>query len=170
LECAEESRIVAVLRDLGEERYARRIARAIVETRVTAPLRTTAQLADLVARVVPTREPGKHPATRTFQALRIEVNGELDALRHCLDQVCDLLATAGRLVVISFHSLEDRIVKQFIRRETKGPEFPKGVPVRATQSRGRLQAIGKTVRPSSDEIALNPRARSAIMRVAERLP
>jgi cell division protein FtsL len=107
--------IATVLREFGEERFANRIARAIVETRAQTPIRTTAQLAELVARAVPRREPGKHPATRTFQAVRIQVNGELDALRRCLDQVCDRLAVGGRLAVISFHSLEDRLVKRFIR-------------------------------------------------------
>ena len=167
---ADQTEIAAVLRDFGEERFARRIAGAIAETRAAEPLRTTAQLAALVARVVPTREPGKHPATRTFQALRIQVNGELDELRRCLDQVCGLLANAGRLVVISFHSLEDRIVKQFIRRESRGADLPKGVPVMARELQGRLRALGKPVRPSPEEEALNPRSRSAIMRVAERLP
>lgn len=167
---AGQSEIAAVLSEFGEERFARRIARSIVETRGEAPIRSTAQLAELVARAVPKREPGKHPATRTFQALRIQVNGELDELRRCLDQVCDALSTGGRLVVISFHSLEDRIVKRFIRKETKGFDFPKGVPVRAMENHGRLRAIGKPARPSAEEEALNPRSRSAIMRVAERLP
>lgn len=166
---ADQDAIVAVLRDLGEERFARRISRAILETRASGELLTTSQLADLVARAVPTREPGKHPATRTFQALRIQVNDELNELQRCLAQIPDLLATAGRLVVISFHSLEDRIVKRFIRQESRGPVFPKGVPVRATETHGCLRALGKPVRPSPEEVAANPRARSAIMRVAERL-
>lgn len=167
---ADGSEIAAVLRDFGEERFAKRIARAIVTARADGELATTAQLADLVARAVPTREPGKHPATRTFQALRIHVNDELNEIQRALDQVCALLATAGRLVVISFHSLEDRIVKRFIRQEVRGPAFPKGLPVKATDTAGRLCAIGKPVRPAPAELAANPRARSAIMRVAERLP
>ncbi|MTW22009.1 16S rRNA (cytosine(1402)-N(4))-methyltransferase RsmH [Allochromatium palmeri] len=167
---ADQSEIATVLREFGEERFANRIARAIVETRVQSPIRSTAQLAELVARAVPRREPGKHPATRTFQALRIQVNGELEALHDCLDQVVDRLAIGGRLVVISFHSLEDRPVKRFIRRESKGPELPKGVPARAVDVQGRLRPIGKSVRPSAAEETQNPRARSAIMRVAERLP
>lgn len=166
---ADQDEIVAVLRDLGEERFARRIGRAILETRASGELLTTSQLADLVARAVPTREPGKHPATRTFQALRIQVNDELNEIQRCLAQIPDLLATAGRLVVISFHSLEDRIVKRFIRQESRGPVFPKGVPVRAAETHGCLRALGKPVRPSPEEVAANPRARSAIMRVAERL-
>jgi len=167
---AEQDKIATVLREFGEERFANRIARAIVATRAKTPLRTTAQLAELVTRVVPKREPGKHPATRTFQALRIQVNGELEALRRCLDQVCDRLAVGGRLAVISFHSLEDRLVKHFIRRESKGPGLPKGVPARALEVRGRLRPIGKAMRPSAAEETQNPRARSAILRVAERLP
>ncbi len=136
-----------------------------------APIVSTVQLAELVARAVPTREPGKHPATRTFPgdcAFRSMTSSTSCA--SCLDQVCDLLATTGRLVVISFHSLEDRIVKRFIRQESKGPEFPKGLPVTAVASQGRLRSVAKPVRPSAAEVALNPRARSAIMRVAERLP
>lgn len=167
---AAEDEIARTLAELGEERFAKRIARAIVDTRADAPLVTTAQLAALVARAVPTREPGKHPATRTFQAIRIRVNDELQELTRCLDQVCDLLTVAGRLVVISFHSLEDRIVKRFVRQESQGPRLPKGLPVRAVATQGRLRPLGKPVRPSADEVALNPRARSAIMRIAERLP
>ncbi len=165
---AEPGAITAVLRDFGEERFAGRIARAIVTTRVHSPIDTTRQLADLVARAAPTREPGKHPATRTFQALRIQVNDELGELTRVLAQVCDLLAVAGRLVVISFHSLEDRIVKRFIRDEARGPQLPKGLPVTAAETRGRLRSLGKPVRPDPAETAGNPRARSAILRVAER--
>jgi len=167
---ADRSEIERVLRELGEERFARRIARAIVDARATTPIDTTARLAEIVAQAVPIREPGKHPATRSFQALRIQVNDELGALARCLDQVCDLLAVAGRLVVISFHSLEDRIVKRFMRREAQGPILPKGVPVRAQETRGRLRVLGKPIRPSESEVQANPRARSAILRVAERLP
>jgi len=166
---ASQAEIAAVLRDYGEERFAGRIARALVAARVQTPIDSTRKLADLVARAVPTREPGKHPATRTFQALRIQVNDELGEIGRALDQVCDLLAAAGRLVVISFHSLEDRIVKRFMRREAHGPEWPKGLPVTATESRGRLCLVGKAVRPGEAEVAVNPRARSAVMRVAERL-
>jgi 16S rRNA (cytosine1402-N4)-methyltransferase len=167
---ATEAEIAEVLRDFGEERFARRIARHIVAVRCESPLLTTTQLAGLVARSVPTREPGKHPATRTFQALRIRINEELSEIQECLRQSCDLLAQAGRLVVISFHSLEDRIVKRFMRAEALGPVLPKGLPVTAAESRGRLRILGKPVRPSATEIDANPRARSAIMRVAERLP
>jgi len=167
---AGEAEIARVLRDYGEERFARRIARDIVARRIHEPLTITTQLAALVARSVPTREPGKHPATRTFQALRIQVNDELKEIEQCLAQICDLLAVAGRLVVISFHSLEDRIVKRFMRAEALGPVLPKGLPVTAAESQGRLRVLGKPVRPSQAELEVNPRARSAIMRVAERLP
>ncbi|WP_296805696.1 16S rRNA (cytosine(1402)-N(4))-methyltransferase RsmH [Thiocapsa sp.] len=166
---ASDAEIVEVLFDFGEERFARRIARNIVAQRSESPLTTTTQLAALVARSVPTREPGKHPATRTFQALRIRINDELEEIQDCLRQSCELLAHAGRLVVISFHSLEDRIVKRFMRSESRGPVLPKGLPVTAAESRGRLRILGKPVRPAPAEVASNPRARSAIMRVAERL-
>jgi len=167
---ADADAIAAVLYEFGEERFGGRIARAVVAARADSPLRTTRALADLVARVVPTREPGKHPATRTFQALRIQVNDELGELRRALAAVCDLLDGAGRLVVISFHSLEDRIVKRFMRDEAHGPRFPKGLPVTAAQSCGRLRLVGKPLRPGAAEVAANPRSRSAVLRVAERLP
>ena len=164
-----EQTIAATLRDLGEERFARRIARALVTARAEAPILTTRRLAEIVARAVPTREPGKHPATRTFQALRIRVNDELGEIERALAQVCELLASGGRLAVISFHSLEDRIVKRFMRDEAQGPRLPKGLPVTASETRGRLKIIGKPLRPGDSELAENPRARSAVLRVAERL-
>lgn len=167
---ASQDEIAAALRELGEERFAGRIARSIVAARAQEPIATTRQLAELVARAVPTREPGKHPATRTFQALRIRVNDELGELERALERVCDLLAPGGRLATIAFHSLEDRIVKRFIRRESQGPVLPKGLPVTAAESRGRLRPVGKATRPAASEVAANPRARSAVLRVAERLP
>lgn len=166
---ATEQEIARILHEYGEERFARRIARALVRARAQAPIATTKGLAELVAAAVPTREPGKHPATRTFQAIRIRVNRELDELRAALAAVCDLLAAGGRLVVISFHSLEDRIVKRFIRDEARGERLPRGLPVRGVEPAGRLRPVGKLVRPSAAEVAANPRARSALMRVAERL-
>ncbi|HHH45476.1 MAG TPA: 16S rRNA (cytosine(1402)-N(4))-methyltransferase RsmH [Thiotrichales bacterium] len=166
---APEGEIARVLKDYGEERHARRIARAIVERRRTRPLRTTRELAELVAEVVPGREPGKHPATRTFQAIRIQVNGELEALEAGLAAAVDVLAPAGRVAVISFHSLEDRIVKRFFRRESRGPELPPGLPVAGPRPAGRLRLVGKAVKPSREEVLANPRARSAILRVAERV-
>ena len=169
LAAADERDIVRVLKDYGDERFAKRIARVICTTRHSQPITTTRQLAALCDRAVPTREPGKHPATRTFQALRIQVNGELDELRVLLASVFDLLATGGRLVVISFHSLEDRIVKRFIRDESRGASLPKGVPVTDDQVPRRFKPIDGAVRPSEEEVRANPRARSAVLRAAERL-
>jgi len=164
---AEEEEIARVIREYGEERFARRIARAIVRERTRQPLRSTAQLAALIVATVPRRDPHKHPATRTFQAIRIHINSELEDLRRCLSDVLDVLAVGARLVVISFHSLEDRIVKHFLRDQARGPRLPKGVPVQHEQVRGRVRLIGKAVRPGEAEVAANPRARSAVMRVAE---
>jgi 16S rRNA (cytosine1402-N4)-methyltransferase len=166
---AKEAEIARVLREYGEERYAGRIARAIVRARSEGPVATTRALAQIVAAASPVMGPGKHPATRTFQAIRIHVNRELDEVRACLASVCGLLAAGGRLVVISFHSLEDRIVKRFIRDEARGEQFPRGVPVKARETNARLRAVGKPVRPARAEVEANPRARSAVMRVAERL-
>jgi len=166
---AEEAEIASVLRGYGEERHAGRIARAIVRARDEQPIVTTRALGRIVAAAGPDREPGRHPATRTFQAIRIHVNRELEELRACLAGVCGLLTAGGRLVVISFHSLEDRIVKRFVRDEARGDRFPRGVPVTARETRARLRPVGKPVRPSDAEVAANPRARSALMRVAERL-
>ncbi len=166
---ASEEEIVRVLRIYGEERFARRIARAVLAAQSEAPLLTTGRLARVVDAAVPVKERGKHPATRTFQALRIHLNRELGEIEDCLAGVCDLLATGGRLVVISFHSLEDRIVKRFIRDQSRGEVVPRGVPVTEDQMRRRMRALGKPVRPSFAEVAGNVRSRSAIMRVAERL-
>ena len=166
---ASEEEIVRVLRIYGEERFARRIARAVLAAQSEEPLLTTGRLARVVDAAVPVKERGKHPATRTFQALRIHLNRELGEIEDCLAGVCDLLATGGRLVVISFHSLEDRIVKRFIRDQSRGEVVPRGVPVTEDQMRRRMRALGKPVRPSFAEVAGNVRSRSAIMRVAERL-
>lgn len=166
---AGEREIAEVLHRLGEERFARRIARRIVEARGSEPLTRTAQLADLVAGAVPTREPGKHPATRTFQAIRIHVNGELDALEAALPQAVRLLAPGGRLCVISFHSLEDRLVKRFIQREAQGDPVYAGLPQVPAEARPKLRRVGTKTVASQDEVARNPRARSAVLRVAERL-
>ena len=166
---AKQEDIARVLKEYGEERYARRIARAIVEARAESPLETTGQLAAIASAANPAWEKGKDPATRTFQALRIFINRELDELQSCMEQVLDCLAIGGRLVVISFHSLEDRIVKRFIRQQSRGGEFPAGLPVRAEHYRPRMRMIGKAIRPGAEETASNPRARSAIMRVAEKI-
>jgi len=167
LRCADEAEIADVLHTLGDERYARRIARAIVRSRVAAPITTTRQLATLVAEAVPTRERSKDPATRTFQAIRLHVNRELDELAAALPQALAALAPGGRLAVISFHSLEDRMVKQFLRREARGAELPPDLPVRHVEIPVRLRLVGKAIRPGEDEVRRNPRARSAVLRVAE---
>lgn len=168
LATASESEIADVIHHFGEERFARRIARAIVAARTEAPLTRTGQLADLVARAVPTRERNKHPATRTFQAIRIFVNQELDDLQQGLAAAVEVLAPGGRLLVISFHSLEDRLVKRFMRRESRGEPLPREIPVTGTPVAGRLRVIGRARKPANDEIQANPRARSAVLRVAER--
>lgn len=165
---AEENEIVRVLREYGEERFARRIVRAILRERSIEPITTTRRLAEIVARAVPAREKGKDPATRTFQAIRIHVNRELEELTQVLPQAVQVLGPGGRLAVISFHSLEDRIVKHFLRMEAKGPELPPGLPVRHDQFHARLKIIGKATRASEAEARRNPRARSAVLRVAER--
>jgi 16S rRNA (cytosine1402-N4)-methyltransferase len=164
---AEEHDIARVVKEYGEERFARRVARAICMERVRAPILTTQRLADIVAQAVPTREPGQHRATRTFQALRIYINSELDEIKTVLPQTLRILAPAGRLVVISFHSLEDRLVKQFMRDQAKGDFYPPDLPIRHAELQPRMKLVGKAVRASPDEIAHNPRARSAVMRVAE---
>jgi 16S rRNA (cytosine1402-N4)-methyltransferase len=157
-----------VIRNYGEERFAKQIAAAIVAARARGPLRTTRELAALVAAAVPTREPRQDPATRTFQALRIHVNQELEELSVALPQCVDALAPAGRLVVVSFHSLEDRIVKRYLRSESRA-DVPARLPIRARDlPQPRLRLVGRATRPSAAEVAANPRARSAIMRVAER--
>jgi 16S rRNA (cytosine1402-N4)-methyltransferase len=160
--------IAQVLKEYGEERFAKRIARAIVERREESPIRTTGQLAAVIEGAVPTRERDKHPATRSFQGIRIFINRELDDLREVLDQSLRVLAPGGRLVVISFHSLEDRIVKRFIRDHSRGDDFPPGLPVTVEMMRPDLKSVGKARRPSEKEVELNPRARSAVLRVAER--
>jgi len=165
---AGEAEIATVLRDYGEERYARRIARAIVQARRVQPVTTTFELAAIVAAASPGREPGKDPATRTFQAIRIHINHELEELRSGLQQAVAALAPGGRLVAISFHSLEDRIVKRFMRREAEGVPLPRRLPVMEVARHHSLRLIGRALRPSAAEVAGNPRARSAVMRVAEK--
>ena len=163
------SEIATVLRELGEERFARRIANAIVAARSEQPIRRTGQLAEVVSAANPKWEKHKHPATRSFQAIRLHVNGELDALRDALQAILLALAPGGRMVVISFHSLEDRIVKRFIRAAVRGPQLPPGVPIRHAEYPGLVRQIGKAVMPTPAEVSQNPRARSAVMRIAERL-
>jgi len=166
----EENALIKVLFDYGEERFARRIARAIIEKRVETPILTTRQLAKLIEDAVPVKEKHKHPATRSFQAIRIEINRELDELKDVLQQSARVLKPDGRLVVISFHSLEDRIVKRFIRNESGAKHNPGKFPIReADIEQGTLKKIGKALKASFEEIAQNPRARSAVMRVAEKI-
>lgn len=169
LATADRDDIAHVLKTLGEERYSKRIARAIVESRDESPIRTTRQLAELVDRASPSREKHKHPATRTFQAIRIHINNELEELKQALEQALDVLAVGGRLVVISFHSLEDRIVKRFFRDQARGDDLPSHFPVTVDQLNPRLKVIGKAVKAGEAELAVNPRARSAVLRVAEKL-
>ena len=167
---ASQSEIERVIRDHGEERFAHAIAKALVAARGEHGISRTGELATLVAQVVRTREPGQHPATRTFQALRIHVNRELEELSLTLPQALERLLPDGRLAVISFHSLEDRIVKRFMRDAAHPPQPPKGVPVRAVDlPRPMLNLVGKAVFPSAAEIAANPRCRSAVLRVAQKV-
>jgi len=168
LDTAGEAEIREVIRDYGEERFAKQIAKAIVAARQRGPVVTTGQLADIVGAAVRTREKNKDPATRTFQAVRIYLNQELAHLSLALPQILELLTPGARLAVISFHSLEDRIVKQFMRDAARA-DVPIRLPLRERElPQPRLRLIGKPVRPSADEIAANPRARSATLRVAER--
>jgi 16S rRNA (cytosine1402-N4)-methyltransferase len=170
LATATEVQIREVIRNHGEERFAKQIAAAIVAARARGPVGTTRQLAALVAEAVPTREPRQDPATRTFQALRIHVNQELEELSIVLPQAVEMLAPGGRLVVISFHSLEDRAVKRFMREEARADRLPSRLPVRARDmAPPRLRVIGRAVRPPAAQVAANPRARSAVMRIAERI-
>lgn len=161
--------IAAVLKDFGEERYARRIARAIVEARAVQSIDTTTRLAGIVAEAHPAWEKGRHPATKAFQGIRIFINDELGDLERFLDAALDMLAIGGRLVIISFHSLEDRMVKRFIKRHVHGDNIPKNIPVTDDQINRRLRQIGKAIRAGRDEISSNVRSRSAIMRVAEKI-
>lgn len=166
---AEEGEIARVLRSYGEERHARRIARAIVRAREEEPIRTTVRLAAVVAAANPSREKGKHPATRVFQAIRIHVNRELEELDATLAQALEVLAPGGRLCVISFHSLEDRRVKRFIRSHERDTRYPDDLPVPASELQPRMRAVGRSVRAGPGEVERNPRARSAVLRVAEKL-
>ena len=170
LATASENQIGEVIKAYGEERFARQIAGAIVAARSRRAIRTTRQLAQIVEEAVRTREPGQAPATRTFQAVRIFVNQELEELSLALSQGLELLKAGGRLVVISFHSLEDRIVKRFMRQHAQPAPVPRGMAVReADRAPARLRIVGKPLRPPAAEVADNPRARSAILRVAEKL-
>lgn len=164
-----EAELAQVVRDYGEERFAKSVARAIVAARAEQAIASTGQLARIVAGAVRSRERGQDPATRTFQAIRIYINRELEEIAEALPQAVDLLRPGGRLAVISFHSLEDRMVKRFMRAEAKGEQLPKEIPVLAGQLKtGRLRLVGRSIKASDQEVARNPRARSAVLRVAER--
>ena len=166
---ASEDEIAWVFKEYGEERFAKRMARAIVTERQKSPFTRTKHLAEVIKEANPAWEKGKHPATRAFQAIRIQVNNELTDLDQVLEQALSVLAPGGRLVVISFHSLEDRAVKRFIRRQEQGDPVPKGLPVRDDQLNKRMRSIGKAIKASDAEVNANVRSRSAVMRVAEKL-
>ncbi|MFC3113960.1 16S rRNA (cytosine(1402)-N(4))-methyltransferase RsmH [Cellvibrio fontiphilus] len=166
---ADEDEIIRVLKEFGEERFAKRMARAIIAERQKQPFTRTKHLAEVVKEANPAWEKGKHPATRAFQAIRIHVNNELGDLETVLEQALTVLAPGGRLVVISFHSLEDRVVKRFIRRQEQGDPVPKGLPIRDDQLNKRMRSLGKAIKASDAEVDANVRSRSAVMRVAEKL-
>jgi 16S rRNA (cytosine1402-N4)-methyltransferase len=176
LQEADADDISWVLKEFGEERFARRIARAIVahrEDEEKEPLTRTSQLAKLIADVSPSREKKKHPATRSFQAIRIYINSELEEIDTALKGALKVLAPGGRLSVISFHSLEDRMVKRFMRKESKGPDVPHGIPLTEEQIKelgsAALKTVGKAIKPSNQEVELNSRSRSSVLRIAEKL-
>ncbi len=166
LQQVEEHELVTVLRKFGEERFARKVANRIKQRGL---IESTGELAALVAEAIPSREIGKHPATRTFQAIRIALNGELDEIESVLPQAVDALATGGRLVVISFHSLEDRLVKRFLRKQSKGDPYPPDLPVTQDMLHPEIRLVGKMIRAGTEELEQNRRARSAVMRIAEKL-
>ena len=168
LASAPEQDIADVIKTYGEERFGKRMAAAIVRARAEAPITGTRQLANIIAEANPKWEPRKHPATRAFQAIRIFINRELEDLELALECMVDKLVVGGRLVVISFHSLEDRIVKRFMRDQARGIQLPRHVPVVDSDAGKTLNLVGKAMKPSNEEIARNPRSRSAVMRIAER--
>jgi len=166
---AKETDIIDVIKTYGEERFSKRIANAIVRYRSDMPITTTRQLASIISQAKPVWEKTIHPATRTFQAIRIFINRELDDLQIALAKSLDMLAVGGRLCVISFHSLEDRIVKHYMRKETKAPEIPAEIPIKESDFQPKLKIIGRKIKAHDAEIDINPRARSAVLRVAEKL-
>lgn len=166
---APEHELARVIRDFGEERFAKRIARGIVEARRVQPIARTLQLADIVADAVPMREPGKHPATRTFQAIRIQVNNEFGEIETALEGTLTALAPRGRLCAISFHSLEDGIVKRFMQKHSQEDPIYAGLPVVPAHAQPKLRRVGRAIHPSAAEVDRNPRSRSAIIRVAEKV-
>lgn len=168
LASAPEQDIADVIKTYGEERFGKRMAAAIVKARAETPITGTRQLANIIAEANPKWEPHKHPATRAFQAIRIFINRELEDLELALECMVNKLVVGGRLVVISFHSLEDRIVKRFMRDQARGIQLPRHVPVVDSDAGKTLNLVGKAMKPSNEEVARNPRSRSAVMRIAER--
>ncbi len=164
-----EEEIARVLYHYGEERYSRRIARRIVEERTIHPITTTLQLAQLIAKAHPKWDKNKHPATRSFQAIRIFINHELDDLEHALADSSEILGPRGRLVILSFHSLEDRLVKQFLKQQAEGLPLPAHIPLRIQEQRVLMRRIGKAFRPTEEEVRFNPRARSVTLRIGEKI-
>ena len=160
-----------VIKEFGEEKFGKRIAHGIVNARQQAPITTTAQLAEIIDIAVPVKDKFKHPATRSFQGIRIYINSELDEIRTGLKSALNSLNSGGRLSVISFHSLEDRLVKRFIREQSRGLQVPHGLPIMQSEidSHKALKAIGKAIKPSPEELSRNVRARSSVLRVAEKL-
>ena len=171
LNCASLEEIANVIKKYGEEKFGTRIAHAVIEQRAIKPLETTAEFALLIDKAVPVKDKFKHPATRTFQGVRIFINGELKQLELGLSESVDVIRKGGRLAVISFHSLEDRMVKRFIKSKSQGHKFPSKLPItQVMQDMGKeLKAIGKAIKPSAEEIERNVRARSSVLRVAEKL-
>ena len=166
---ASDTEMAAVFKEYGEERFARRIARAIVDAREQTPIETTDVLAEIVKQANPKWEKHKHPATRVFQAIRIYINEELTDLKMCLQDCIDVLTTGGRLVVISFHSLEDRIVKQFMRNQERGHRPPREIPIMESDLNTRFKRIGKAIKPADVEVGQNIRSRSSVLRIGEKI-
>jgi 16S rRNA (cytosine1402-N4)-methyltransferase len=168
IQTVSESELAQVLWEYGEERFSRRIARAIVAARIEAPITTTQRLAEIIAKAHPAWEKGRNPATQSFQAIRIAINQELDDLKEGLKQALEVLKVGGRLLVISFHSLEDRIVKHFIQHHERGDHLPARLPVKHQHHAAKLKRLGRAIKPSIEEVSCNPRARSAVLRIAEK--
>lgn len=171
LASADEQDITQVIKELGEEKFGKRIAHGIVNARAIAPIQTTTQLATIIDQAVPVKDKFKHPATRSFQAIRMYINSELDEIRSALKLALSALAPGGRLAVISFHSLEDRLVKRFVREQSKGLDVPHGLPILQSEidAAKAMKLIGKAIMPSPSELKQNVRSRSAVLRVAEKL-
>ena len=165
----DEYDLVTVLMHMGEEKFARRIAHAIVQYRQQAEINDTVQLANIIAEAIPVRDKKKHPATKSFQAIRIFINRELEVLEHALKAAVNVLSVGGRLAVISFHSLEDRMVKRFFRDISRGPQLPKDIPIMSKDLQQPYRVVGKAIKPGQQELQQNPRARSSVLRVLERI-